>query len=117
MTGFENAQIAKTEVEPHRLYLSGPMSGYDEYNYPAFNAAAARLREAGYVVENPTEIGHPGMDYTELLKTDIRVILDCEGVAVLEGWWSSRGAHIETSVAGHIGLPIRSVEEWLARCK
>lgn len=115
MTGFQNAQVADTTKEVRRLYVSGPMSGYEEFNYPAFNAAAAALREAGYEVENPAEIGHPGMAYTDLIKEDIRIILDCDGVATLEGWWASRGAHIETSVAGVIGLPIRSVEEWLLR--
>lgn len=100
-----------------RIYVSGPMSGYEDLNHPAFNDAAKRLREAGYEVDNPAEIGHPSLPYTDLLKEDIRVILDCDGVAVLEGWWLSRGAQIETNVAGVIGLPIRTVGEWLVRAK
>jgi len=115
VTGYPNVRVIETKSEPIRLYLSGPMSGYEEFNYPAFNAAAARLREAGYKVDNPAEIGNPSMDYTDLIRGDIRVILECEGMAVLEGWWSSRGANVEASVAGILGLPIRSVEEWLAR--
>lgn len=27
-----------------RIYISGPMSGMPEHNFPAFNAEAARLR-------------------------------------------------------------------------
>lgn len=38
-----------------RIYLSGPMTGLPDYNYPAFNAEAARLRALGYTVENPAE--------------------------------------------------------------
>ncbi len=117
MTGYVGARVSEERPEPIRLYLSGPMSGYEEYNYPAFNREAARLRDAGYKVENPAEIGHPGMDYRDLIREDIRIILECEGVATLEGWWASRGAHIETSVAGVLDLPIRSVEEWLLRRK
>lgn len=96
-----------------RLYVSGPMSGYEDFNYPAFHEAADRLRDVGYTVDNPAEIGVPGSDYRELLKEDIRIILDCDGVAVMEGWWASKGAQIETNVAGVIGLPVRSVNEWL----
>lgn len=113
MTGFN--EVRAERPEPKRLYLSGPMTGYEEFNYPAFHKAAARLREAGYIVENPAEVGHPGMDYIDLIREDIRIILEVEGVATLEGWWHSRGAHMETSVAGILNLPIRSVQEWLDR--
>lgn len=30
-----------------RTYIAGPMSNCPDYNYPAFHAAAARLRAAG----------------------------------------------------------------------
>ena len=38
-----------------RIYLAGPMTGLPEFNYPAFHAEAARLRQLGYHVENPAE--------------------------------------------------------------
>lgn len=38
-----------------RIYLAGPMRGYAEFNFPAFHAAAARLREQGHTVFNPAE--------------------------------------------------------------
>jgi hypothetical protein len=104
-------------VEPVRLYVSGPMSGYPECNYPAFFDATDRLRDAGYIVSNPAEVGASGGQYTDLLKKDIRLLLDCEGVAVLEGWWASRGAQAEISVAGVLNLPVRPVQEWLDRAR
>lgn len=113
MVGFSHPQVADPRKKVRRLYISGPMSGYEEFNYPAFHEAAEALRAAGYEVENPAEIGHPGMAYVDLIREDIRVILDCDGVATLEGWWASRGAHIETSVAGVLNMPIRSVRDWL----
>ena len=41
--------------EAARVYIAGPMTGLPAFNYPAFHAAAATLRQAGYVVENPAE--------------------------------------------------------------
>lgn len=38
-----------------RLYLAGPMTGLPDFNYPAFHAAAAAWRAAGWTVANPAE--------------------------------------------------------------
>ena len=37
-------------MSQHRIYIAGPMSGLPEFNHPAFHAAAAQLRGAGYIV-------------------------------------------------------------------
>lgn len=112
--------IPEPSPEPSRLYVAGPMSGYEENNYPAFNEAAERLRAAGFSVVNPAEYGTPNrvrVSYQRLLIEDIREMLSCEGIAVLESWWSSVGARNEVQVAGVIGLPVRSVDEWISRSR
>jgi len=38
-----------------RYYIAGPMSGIPAFNFPAFHAAAAALRAAGYDVVSPAE--------------------------------------------------------------
>ena len=47
-------RIERTNV---RVYLSGPMKGYPDSNFPAFHATAAALRARGLEVVNPAEIG------------------------------------------------------------
>jgi len=37
-------ETTETMRRINRIYLSGPMTGIADYNFPAFNAAAARLR-------------------------------------------------------------------------
>ena len=49
----------------HRIYLAGPMSGIAEFNFPAFNEAAANLRAQGHTVFSPAERDierHGGVD-------------------------------------------------------
>ena len=37
------------------VYISGPMTGIKDLNYPLFNSIAKRLSDAGYAVENPAD--------------------------------------------------------------
>ena len=39
-----------------KLYISGPMTGHKDNNYPTFNQASKELRAIGYQVINPAEI-------------------------------------------------------------
>lgn len=97
------------------LYISGPMSGIDGHNFPAFDAAAVLLRRAGHVVINPADRGivH-GWAWEDYLRHDLRDLLACEGVAVLPGWANSRGASLEVHVARALSVPVKTVEEWCA---
>jgi hypothetical protein len=44
---------------PERTYLSGPMTGYPEYNYPLFRTVSANLRRRGWTIESPHENPKP----------------------------------------------------------
>ena len=88
-----------------RVYISGPMSGMPEDNYPAFNAAAEKLKAMGLDVENPAEKGKvDGWSYQDYLRYDIRKMCDCDAVYFLTGWQMSVGAKFEYEVAEKLGL-------------
>lgn len=97
-----------------RIYISGPMTNIADWNFPAFAEAAHQLRVAGYSVEDPSEKGIIN-DWTwaDYLKWDLRALTFCDGVAVLPGWPSSRGASLEVHVASALSIPVGSVEFWL----
>lgn len=98
-----------------RLYIAGPMTGLPDLNFPAFHAAAAVLRSAGHDVINPAEINPDhGVPWAECMRRDIPQLCTCEGVAVLPGWRSSRGASLEVHIAEALGMSVRPVEAWLA---
>ena len=97
------------------LYVAGPMTGLPELNHPAFRAAAHDLAEAGYAVLDPSRHGgsEPGRTYESYLRMGLRDVLECDAVAVLDGWEMSRGARAEVGVAQALSMPVRPVAEWL----
>lgn len=100
------------------LYLSGPMAGLPEHNFPAFHAARAKLRAASYTVVCPAELGKcDGWTWEQYLRRDIRVLMDCDGVATLPGIDTSRGATLETFIARKLKMTVEPVQYWLNRIK
>lgn len=90
-----------------RVYVSGAMSDIADHNFPAFNAAAAELRAAGYEVINPAELNpDTSMTWEECLRVDIRELCTCDAIALLPGWESSKGANLELHVAHRLGLEV-----------
>lgn len=90
-----------------RIYLSGPMSGIAEFNFPTFNAEAARLRAAGFEVVNPVDINaDPAKSWHDCLRADLAAMLDCDTIALLHGWEGSAGAQLEVHFAHRLGMQI-----------
>lgn len=89
------------------VYISGPMTGLPEFNYPAFNAAAAALRAAGYVVENPAENPEPPCkSWAGYMRSAIAQVSRAHALYLLDGWERSRGARLEVQIALELELAI-----------
>jgi hypothetical protein len=90
-----------------RLYIAGPMTGIHQLNFPAFHAAAARLRAAGFDVVNPAEINvDPSMGWATCMRADIAQLVTCDAIAMLAGWKNSRGATLEHHIATQLGMEV-----------
>jgi nucleoside 2-deoxyribosyltransferase len=97
-----------------KVYIAGPMSGYEDYNYPAFFAAESRWQNQGWEVFNPARNPHPpnlaemGRDEGRayFMKLDLPMVLESDAVAVLPGWEDSPGARVEVAVGRILTLPI-----------
>lgn len=90
-----------------RIYLAGPMTGLPEFNYPAFHAEAARLRQLGYHVENPAENNAPAdTTWSGYLRLALTQLIACEAIALLPGWDKSKGARLEYHVASELGMQV-----------
>lgn len=97
--------IAATRA--NRLYLAGPMTGLEDFNFPTFNAMAAQLRARGYLVENPAEHGVVAdADWADYMAYDLTRLGLCGMVAVLPDWENSKGARLEVHIARELGMRV-----------
>lgn len=88
-------------------YLAGPMTGYPEYNWPAFEYASDMLRSDSWDIISPHENDHEEtletrgstLPYAGYLADDFKLLLDCGGIILLQGWTASRGAMAEFQYA------------------
>lgn len=88
-----------------RIYIAGPMTSYENFNYPAFHQAAATLRGFGYHVENPAENNLPAnTEWADYMKSAIPKMLTCDTVVFLKDWETSKGANLEFYIARKLGL-------------
>jgi hypothetical protein len=90
------------------------MRGYPEFNFPAFDAAAARLRGEGHTVLSPAdhdrEIGFDektaqeaqiagGQVLKDMILWDMWAVAEADAVYFLKGWEYSAGAKVEHALA------------------
>ena len=96
---------------PKRIYIAGPMTGLAEHNFPAFHAAADRLRQAGWDVVNPAENfgGRTDLPRETYLRADVVLLVGCDAIAMLPDWEDSRGAKLEYLLARELGMPVVDV--------
>lgn len=92
---------------PQPIYISGPMTGYPDFNRDLFNRVALELRSQGCTVLNPAEIqGHDDWDWSDWMREAIKMLLFARSVVLLPDWNSSRGASLEYEIAFNLGLEI-----------
>ena len=98
-----------------RLYVSGPMTGIEDANRPAFREVTEKLRRLGHVVINPAELDlvvpEEGTATADVLwrlfiVRDVAVIASAEldGIVLLDGWRGSHGARMEVMIGVMCGL-------------
>ena len=99
------------------VYISGPMTGYPDFNVYAFDEARDHIMAAGYSVivpgddetYEPVEVDRMEVAPTkraDYMRKDFLAIQVVTMVAVLDGWNLSRGSRAEVLIAQEIGVPV-----------
>ena len=104
-----------TQKVMKKVYLSGPMTGYENHNFSEFDRMTEKLEAFGYEVVNPASLS---VDFNienptrqDYYRKDIRALTYCDTILMLEGWERSHGAQFERYVALELGLFIVYEEE------
>lgn len=97
-------------------YISGPMKGYKDLNFPAFEAATAQLQDSGLKVlsphmlkpnrVNPTDQDYLAFDFENMAR-------HCQGIILLKGWPRSVGARAELEIALTLQWPVYYYHNWI----
>lgn len=104
-----------------KIYLAGPMTGYKDYNFPAFFENAEALTEGGWEVFNPAENDietYGDLDgvkaafqkdsnsaIRKCLGDDLAwITAEADAIAMMPGWEKSYGARAEHATAVALGL-------------
>lgn len=97
-------------VKKHTVYISGPMTGLPECNYPAFHEAAERVRRAGHKAINPAVTGILDTAHLEaptwhdFMISSINRMRQATAILQLSGHEQSAGARMEAIAAEYMGL-------------
>lgn len=101
-------------MKPRSIYIAGPMTGYKDYNFAAFDKARDKLNAEGWTVVSPADLDREnGFDALkgdsteivtkEFMKRAMRADLDAlqrvDAIYMLTGWQDSKGATAEYHVA------------------
>lgn len=90
------------------MYIAGPMADLPELNFPEFIRVAAHLRQAYPDVSflSPHEIQQNTKDQLGIMKEDFKALLTCDAIVLIDGWYRSKGAMQELSLARWSGMEV-----------
>lgn len=100
------------------IFVSGPMTGYVNYNYDEFFKVAKEIEDLGFRVVNPASIGiQEGYTWKDYMKESLMMLItnDVDTVVTLEGWTKSKGARLEVHIAKELGIEVIHVNDFLKK--
>lgn len=94
-----------------KYYLAGRMTGMPELNFPTFEKVKIDLEGCGFEIASPHDIDHGEtpdtrgqLPYSTYMKAGIKLLMECDGIIMLDGWTHSRGAMAEFNIAVACGM-------------
>lgn len=88
-----------------KIYIAGPMTGYDNFNRNAFNEKAEQLSSQNFIPLNPATLPD-GLTQGQYMDICFAMIRAADAIYLLSGWKKSDGALAEYAYAKKLGLEI-----------
>lgn len=91
-----------------KIYISGKITGLPlSEARQRFEDAAVFLAEIGFDPVNPLNNGlESSAMWKEHMVADIRLLLDCDAIFMMDNWIESRGASIEYDIANRLNMDV-----------
>lgn len=88
-----------------RVYIAGPMTGYENFNREAFHAAGKALSQEGHTVLNPAVLPD-GLTQAQYMDICMAMLRSVDAVYMLKNWYQSAGARAELALAEKLGCAV-----------
>lgn len=91
-----------------KIFIAGPMTGIEHFNFPLFDSVAESLRKEGYQVVNPVDVcrrfkkEHVLADkklFDKMISQQQELEKTCNVLLLLPGWEDSKGVRLELKTA------------------
>lgn len=88
-----------------RVYIAGPMTGYENYNRDEFDGAAYKISLSGHTPLNPAALPD-GLTQAQYMDICFAMIRAADAIYLLKGYEESKGAMAELAYAEKLELEI-----------
>lgn len=98
-----------------KVFISGPMRGYEKYNFPKFDRIEKILTDNGIECVNPARISRKFKEveilnsenkFNEMVKQQQEAEKTCNALLLLDGWQHSKGVMLELKTAIDLDVQI-----------
>ena len=96
-----------------RIFIAGPMRGYENYNFKKFDHIEELLRQLGFDIVNPARISRKFKEsevnsdiavYNKMVDMQQDAERTCNTILLLDGWQWSEGVKLEVRTASELGM-------------
>jgi len=109
-----------------RIFLSGPMTGHENFNFDKFNFIENVLKQYGVDVVNPVRIckkykkehvlGDKAV-FDKMVAEQQEAEKTCNAIMLLHGWQNSKGVKLELKTAANLDFKFFLDSDVLQVCK
>ena len=96
-----------------RIFIAGPMRGYENYNFKKFDRIEELLKQLGFDVVNPARISRKFKEsevnsdiavYNKMVDMQQDAERTCNTILLLDCWQWSKGVKLEVKTASELGM-------------